>query len=156
MSGRVDAIDRIADPLKGGDIYRWAVEQAALIREGRFDQVDIINVADEIEDVGRSDYRALESRISVVLLHIIKGDYQPRRRSRSWSNSIFEHRLQIERLLKQSPSLQRRLPGAVAEAYSDARRLAAREAGLILQDLPEACSYEWSDILMRPYERGER
>lgn len=98
MSGRVDAIDQIADPLKGGDIYRWAVEQSALIREGRFDQVEIINVADDIEDVGRSDDRALESRISVVLLHIIKWDCQPRRRSRSWSNSIFEHRLQIERL----------------------------------------------------------
>ena len=70
MTAGVDPLDRSLDPLKGGDIYRWAMEQAVLIRDRRFDEIDIINEADEIEDVGRSDYRALGSCIVVRLLRM--------------------------------------------------------------------------------------
>lgn len=138
------------------DYYAWGSEQAAHIRAGRFDLVDILNVADEIEDVGKSDYRALESRLEIVLLHILKWDHQPARRSRSWSDSIFENRLQLEKLLRHSPSLKRRLEDAVVEAFADARRRASRETGLPLSSFANRCPYAIDDILDKPYEIHER
>ena len=145
-----------AVPPRVADYHAWGSEQAAHIRAGRLDLVDILNVADEIEDVGKSDYRAMESRLEIVLLHILKWDHQPERRSRSWSDSIFENRLRLEKLLRQSPSLKRRLEEAVAGAFADARRLASRETGLPLSSFADRCPYAMTDILDKPYEIHER
>ena len=74
------------------DLFSWAIEQAALLRAGRLDQVDALNIVEEIDDVGDEQYDKLESAIGVILLHLLKWDHQPQRRSRSWTLSIAVHR----------------------------------------------------------------
>lgn len=70
------------------DVVAWANEQAALLRAGRFDQLDLANIAEEIEDVGKSEKRELASRISVLLAHLLKWKYQPNLRSSSYMNAF--------------------------------------------------------------------
>ena len=136
------------------DYVKWAFEQAALIKAGRFDQVDILNVAEEIEDVGKSEIRAFESHLEVVLIHMLKWDFQPAKRSRSWDASIFSNRHRILRLLKVNPSLRARQEASIEAAYEFARRSAARQTRLDLASFPEACPYDWSQIMESPYDFG--
>ena len=87
------------------DVAAWAAEQARLIRAGRFDQLDIEQIADEVEDVGRSERRELASRMTVLLAHCLKWRFQPTYRSGSWERTRREQRKQVVRKLKETPSL---------------------------------------------------
>ena len=88
------------------DVHAWALEQAAFLRSGRFGDLDLINLADEVADVANRDYEALESELSRVLQHLLKWDQQSERRSRSWAQTIQEHRRRVVRRLIRSPSLK--------------------------------------------------
>ena len=102
------------------DYAAWLAHQVALLQSGRFDALDIPNLVDEVESLGRSDFKALVRAIEIVLIHMLKWDHQPKRRTRSWELSIAEHRRRIARELSDSPSYHHRL----AEAYlNDAKRL---------------------------------
>src|SRR5690348_13781708 len=87
------------------DFYAWTVEQAHLLRSGDLSAIDIENIAEEIESMGRSDRRAIESRLAVLLTHLLKWQIQERMRSRSWAGTIGEQRRRIAKLLRESPSL---------------------------------------------------
>lgn len=143
--------NREPDPVKGGDVYGWAVEQAALIRTGRYDKIDWVNIADEIESVGNSEFRSLSSNIEIVLIHILKWEYQAGRRSRSWAGSIIEHRQRIGCDLIDSPSLKSRLQQAIDRGYRLARFVAARETNLPVDTFPKACPYDWDAIMDRAF-----
>lgn len=93
------------------DFYAWTVEQSRLLRAGEFAAIDAANIAEDIESMGRSDRRELKSRLVVLVMHLLKWQHQPRGRSRSWSATIDEQRLQIDGLLAESPSLR---PNAAA------------------------------------------
>lgn len=129
------------------DFYTWALEQAELLRLRRFDQVDWENVIEELADLGRSEYRALVSALEQLTLHLLKWQYQPTRRSRSWRLSIDKQRLQIERLLEESPGLRSRLESAVAMGYKYGRKGAAKETGLAVNGFPECCPYSWAQLM---------
>lgn len=141
-----------AAPLYERDLYAWSQEQARLLMEGRLAEIDRENIAEEILDVGRNEYHRLESALRVLLMHMLKWDYQPERRSRSWEDSIAIHRHHAENQLHDNPSLKNRRGDAVSRAYHDARRSAARETGLELQVFPESCPYDWDAITTRRYE----
>lgn len=138
----------------GSDVYRWAEEQAAHLRSGRFDLIDLANAADEIADVGRREYDALVSNLEIILTHMLKWDVQPQRRSRSWQNSILEHRDRVEYRFAHSPSLRARRTDIVADAYRFACRRAARETRMRLEQFPSICPYEWDDIMRREFSIG--
>ena len=104
--------------------------------------VDWDNLIEEIEDVGRNERRSLESNLIVVLLHLLKWQYQPERRSGSWEGSIIEHRRRIKKALKESPSLQPYLESIFAESYVEAVKQAKAETGLPLEMFPLQCPYE--------------
>lgn len=140
-------------PLYERDLYAWSREQARLLKEGRLDEVDAENVAEEILDVGSTEYDKLESALRVVLLHILKWDYQADKRSRSWENTIAIQRHHALRQLRKNPSLKSRTQEAVTDAYDDSRRLASSETDLELDTFPEACPYDWDTILNRPFKR---
>ncbi|WP_058554955.1 DUF29 domain-containing protein [Thiohalocapsa sp. ML1] len=129
------------------DIIAWANRQAALLRAGRFTELDIEHVADEIEDVARSEQRELGSRMAVLLAHLIKWRHQPERRGRSWQLTIRNQRHGIERRLARTPSLKHSLcdPDWWADAWADAFGLAFKETGL--DDLPESCPWPTEQIL---------
>jgi Domain of unknown function DUF29 len=135
------------------DFYSWLMEQARLVREGRFDALDRENLAEEIESLGREQFNKLESALRVLLIHILKWDHQPARRSRSWALSIQGQRLEIEDVLADNPGLTPRIPEAIARAYRKARLLAAKETGMKETRFPEKCPYSFEDIVKREFRR---
>jgi hypothetical protein len=138
------------------DTYSWAMEQAALLRAGRLDLIDAENIADEIADVGKTEARITSSAIRLVLQHLLKWDFQPSRRSRSWALTVREHRRGVGRQLRDNPGLRPQLPTLVSDAYADARDAALGETGLKEGDIPTACPYSWDDIMTRPIEWPEQ
>lgn len=129
------------------DFYAWTQEQANLLREHQFAKLDIDNLIEELESMGRSERRQLTSRLEVLLVHLLKWQYQPERQSRSWELSILEQRRRIAKLLRASPSLHPDLPELLAEAYDDARFSAMRETGLPQSAFPAACPYPLERVL---------
>ncbi len=141
------------------DFAAWSAEQAALIRAGRWAELDVENVAEEIESLGRSDRRALASHMQNVILHLLKWQVQPGLRGSSWLQSIDNGRDRLELLVRESPSLRRDLPEFCAYAYPKARRDAARETGLPVKTFPEECPYSAEQILdfdFLPEDNGRR
>src|SRR5271169_2555620 len=129
--GRNAARDKVRTPAaKEADLYSWAVRQAELLRAGRLSEIDPVAIAEEIDDVGEEQYDKLESALRVLMLHLLKWDHQPERRSRSWTLSILEHRRRARRQLLRSPGLKSELDDALTAAYEDARLEAASETGL--------------------------
>jgi hypothetical protein len=133
------------------DFYSWTFEQARLVREGRWEGVDRENVAEEIESLGREQFAKLESALQILLMHMLKWDYQPERRGRSWMLSIKAQRMRVDRVLRQNPGLKPRIPEASEEGYAQARVDAALETGLDEESFPAQCPYSWDDIVSREF-----
>ena len=130
------------------DFYTWATETAQAIREGSFTAVDWESVAEELEDMGRSEQRQLESRLRVLLAHLLKWRYLPEpTANKSWALTIEEQRRRTGRLLKQSPGLKQVLEETLAEAYGDARLQAARDRGVDKNAFPETCLWAFDQIM---------
>ena len=131
------------------DFYAWTQTTAALIREGKWHDLDREAVAEEIESLGKSDWRELASRIAVLLRHLLKWRYQPerRQRGRSWRSTIWEQRSRLRRLLRQSPSLAPLVPLTLQEEYAEARQRASEETGLSLATFPETCPWQAQEVL---------
>lgn len=131
------------------DLYSWSIEQARLLRAGRFADVDRDNVAEEIESLGREQFNKLESALRVLLLHLLKWDHQPSMRSRSWVLSIKMQRIEIDDVIADNPGLKPRIGEAVGRAYRKARLEAAGETGLDEDEFATQCPYEWAAITGR-------
>jgi hypothetical protein len=128
-------------PAYDEDVILWSLEQARLLRAGRFSELDIAHVADEIEDVGRSERRELASRMAVLLAHLLKWRIQPESRTKSWRSTIADQRKRIGLALKETPSLRTvmRDPLWQEDVWLDARAQARKETGH--DELPEACPW---------------
>src|SRR3954447_1984404 len=103
------------------DYYSWALEQAALLRERRLAELDFDNLAEEVEDLGRSMADQLGSRYETLLMHLLKWEFQPDKRSNSWAGTIRRERSRIEKLLIKNPGLKSRRAELFNDAYDDAR-----------------------------------
>ncbi len=134
-------------PSYDGDTVGWAEHQAALLRAGCFAELDIENVAEEIESVGRSERKELTSRLTVLIAHLLKWQFQPSGRGNSWRDTISTQRMQIARHMKRNPSLKAKLDEAVEDAHADARVVARQETGLEPEMFPLACPYSWAQIM---------
>ena len=130
-----------------GDYALWCAEQAASLRMRNFSVVDIENVAEEIESLGRSDRREIENRLQVLLIHLLKWKFQSDKRSGSWKGSIAEARKYIERLCRESPSLANYPASVLAEEFGFARFKAAAEMGIEEALLPASAPYSIEQIL---------
>ncbi|MCX7097098.1 MAG: DUF29 domain-containing protein [Methylococcales bacterium] len=129
------------------DFYSWTQEQAALLKQGRFAELDVNNLIEEVETMGRSEKRELESRLTVLLLHLLKWKYQAIRRGRSWQLSIDEQRLQFTETLSENPGLKARLDELVIKAYRLAVIQAARETNISKTVFPEYCPWTLAQFL---------
>lgn len=129
------------------DIVAWANEQAQLVRTGQFGLLDLEHIAEEIEDVGKSEQRELASRMVILLAHLLKWQFQPDRQGRSWQITIRNQRRAIQLHLKQVPSLKVKLDDAEwwEVVWGDAIYQASKETGL--DNFPETCLWETGDIL---------
>jgi len=133
------------------DFYAWTVEQSRLLRSGEISSIDAENIAEELDSMGRSDRRAIESRLTVLLTHLLKWQMQPAMRSTSWSGTIREQRRQIERLLRESLSLRPLVAETLPEAYGEAREDAVEETGLPEAEFPIECPFTSEEVLSRAF-----
>jgi hypothetical protein len=142
------ASPRHPDPcLYDEDFYAWAMATAALLRQRRFAEIDIVHVAEELEDMGKRECRALESYIRNVTLHLLKWCYQPERRGSSWRQSIRNGRLEIQKLLRDSPSLAAQIPQMLDDEYPAAQADATDETELSDETFPAHCPFTAEQVL---------
>jgi len=134
------------------DFYTWSQEQGRLVREGRWSEVDRENVAEEIESLGREQFNKLESAIRVILIHMLKWDHQPEKRSRSWAVSIAAQRAELDDILDDNPGLKPRIGEAILRAHRKARLEAINETGLKKSVFADACPYSFDEITSRPFD----
>ena len=142
-------MDSSNNSLYDSDFYQWSQQQKELLSNGEFSKLDIDNLIEEIDSMGRSDLRALDSRLEVLLCHLLKYHYQPEKRQygHSWTDTIHEQRRQIGKLFKYSPSLKSKLSGLYPEAYSEARKEAAKQTGLMIKTFPESCPWRFEEVM---------
>ncbi|MEH3119569.1 MAG: DUF29 domain-containing protein [Methylorubrum populi] len=131
------------------DFYTWTQEQGARLRAADFSALDLANLAEEIESLGRSEFNSLVGAWRVILLHMLKFDHQPDRRTRSWAISIAAQRGEAADVLKDNPGLKHRLPEALERAYRGARLGASKETRIPLKRFPETCPYSLDEIRSR-------
>jgi hypothetical protein len=136
-------------PLYDTDFYQWSQQQAALVRAGKVHELDLDNVAEELESLGISQWHVLENRLEVLVMHLLKWRYQPERRQRghSWQRTIWTQRTRIGRLLQRSPSLRHQVAPMIAAQYPSVRRQTARETQLPLATFPEVCPWTPEQVL---------
>ena len=129
------------------DFAAWAMEQSALLRAGRLDELDVDHIAEEIASMGRAAKRELINRLTVLLVHRLKWQFQPGLRSNSWRLTIAEQRRKLVRHLNDNPSLRAIQDDALLDAYGDALLIAQRETGLPEASFPQACPWTVAQIL---------
>lgn len=134
------------------DFAEWVAWQVELLESRRFSELDIDHLIEEVSALSKRDYRKLESALRVILLHMLKWDFQPELRSESWRRSIHVQRNHVNGILSDSPSLKARIPEALASAYSDARTRAAFETTVFLSNFPGELPYTFDEIMQRKHD----
>ncbi len=130
------------------DFALWAAEQAALLSSGRLDRVDIENVVGELEYLGNSQKSEIESRLKVLLTHLLKWQFQPAQRTNSWTATLIEQRTEIAEVIRRSPSLKHYPAQALgSRTYEIAMLRASGETGLARSSFPQSCPYTIEQIL---------
>ena len=133
------------------DYYLWIKNTAQLLQQDRLSELDIANLIEEIEDMGKSERRAVESNLDIVLMHLLKCKYQPQRRSNSWLSTIFEHRKRLQRIFKDSPSLKPYAREVFNECYQNARKMVSLETSLSIQTFPIESQFDLEQTLDHDY-----
>jgi hypothetical protein len=141
--------------LYDNDFYAWTQHQAKLLYNQQWDQIDLPNLIEEIESLGRQERQELRNRLTVLLCHLLKWHFQPQKRSRSWLATIRIQRLEIADLLADSPSLKTYLEGALQRGYCTGREKAAGETNLPSQTFPADCPYSLTEVLDNQFYPGE-
>ncbi|MDM8547008.1 DUF29 domain-containing protein [Candidatus Venteria ishoeyi] len=137
--------------LQETDFYRWTQETAHALRTGHYAEVDMQSVAEELEKMGASERRELINRLAVLLMHLLKWQYQPGIRSRSWELTLIEQRREIQDLLEDNPSLKPQLQVKLDKAYSKAILKAEKETNLPARTFPVQCPYPLEQILQEDF-----
>ena len=141
----------MANSLYSTDYTEWLRSQIANLEAGKWNELDIPHLIEELEGLNRSNERELESYLVVLLAHLLKWEYQPQMRSGSWRGSIVNSRNRIAKIFKQQPSLRSRLVEFIPDAYEEAKEWAAEETGMKIGLFPETCPYLGLDILSKDW-----
>ena len=136
-----------AAPDNQQDFYAWTQQQADLLRSRQFNKIDIEHLIEEVESMGNSELRELESRLTVLLMHLLKWQYQANFQTRSWILTIKEQRRRIVKRLQQSTSLKNKLDEIINDAYELARGDATDETGLPESVFPVTCPWTYTQIV---------
>ncbi|MBW4620149.1 MAG: DUF29 domain-containing protein [Cyanosarcina radialis HA8281-LM2] len=137
------------------DFYAWTQEQAKLLTQQQWQKIDLPNLIEEIESLGKQQRAELRNRLSVLIGHLLKWEYQVEKRSRSWLNTIRIQRIDTIDLLQENPSLKPYLQEAIERIYVKGVALAAGETNLPIKTFPENCSYSLEEILSERFFPGE-
>jgi hypothetical protein len=129
------------------DFYGWVQQQAALLKAGKLDELDTEHLLEEIEGMGKSEERGIESRLIALLAHLLKWQWQPDLRGKSWEATIRVQRHDIGKVLAKNPSLKSKVPDLFVEAYGSARLEAGYQTGYTEVAFPEGCPYTLEQAL---------
>lgn len=135
-----------ANALYESDFYGWTELQSNVLANRQVEALDWQNLREEVISLGKQEYRELVSRLTVLVGHLLKWEYQPDKRSRSWFLTIREQRRAIRRHLQGNPSLSR-IPTALSDAFEAGVDLALRETDLPIRTFPSHCSFTFEDIM---------
>lgn len=133
------------------DFYAWTQEQAKLLKARQWDAIDVENLIEEIETLGRQERRELRNRLAVLLGHLLKWQFQPEQPSRSWQATIREQRRKINDLMQESPSLPSSIADILSTAYEDGIDLAVQDTNLPDEIFPATCPYTLEQMLDRAF-----
>jgi hypothetical protein len=153
MQDKRDTIDDVTSNLAPSfydeDFVAWTQHQATMLREGKWDKKDLLNLAEELESLGNRVRRELSSRLRILVVHLLKWRYQPERRigGHSWENTINTQRNDIDDLRHDSPSLRPQVQERLTQQYGKVRRLALRETRLAESAVPESCPWTVEQVL---------
>lgn len=129
------------------DFYAWAMENAELLRQKKFEEIDIDNIAEEIESMGKGNKRSVFSHLSILVAHLLKWKFQSVRRSKSWSLTIKNQRFEISDLLNESPSLKNEIKDRFDHAYQKALIIASQETFIDEKEFPKKCPFTLEQCL---------
>jgi hypothetical protein len=132
--------------LYGTDFYGWAIAMSKALHERDIKNLDWDNLSEEIASLGKQEKRELVNRLIILLMHLLKWEYQIEKRTKSWAATIKVQRKEIKKHLLENPSLKPYLSEAIESAYDQSRIDAAKETGLDLDIFTELCPYSWSEI----------
>lgn len=134
------------------DFFAWTQRQVELLQTQQWEQVDIQNLIEEIASLGKQERQELRNRLGVLLGHLLKWQYQPEARSKSWFYTIKEQRRRIQEHLADNPSLKPYLAEAIERGYQDGLDLVGRETPLAPKQLPQSCPFSEAQIFEEPVE----
>ena len=137
------------------DFYAWTQQQAGLIRAGKVAELDLEYLLEEVESMGASERSQLQSRLKVLLGHLLKWQYHPAYRSRSWTATIKEQRLSVMELIDDNPSLRPLLDERIRKAYQQGVLLAVKETDIDERKFPQSCPYTKEQILDLGFYPGD-
>ncbi len=133
------------------DFYLWLEQAAHLLRHRNLNELDLENLIEEIESMGRSEKRTINSNLRILLMHMLKYKYQPDKRSNSWRYTILEHCQRLQEALQDSPSLNCYFAAEFDDCYAAARRLAATETGTPIDTFPITPPFTTAQVLDQEY-----
>jgi hypothetical protein len=151
----VEGKGRIVSATYTADFNLWIQRTAQLLRERRWHEIDLEHLIEEVEDLGKSERRSIASQLTRLLLHLLKWQYQPQRRTDSWLDSITDARTQIELAIADSPSLKNYLAEVIEQSYQRSRRQAAKQTEMSISVFPEECPYSVELVLEEDWFPGE-
>ncbi|CAK0749448.1 conserved hypothetical protein [Gammaproteobacteria bacterium] len=133
------------------DLYAWARYNAQLLHQGRLTEIDVENIAEELEALSRSEQREFLNRLAVLLTHLLKWTFQPELRSNSWRYTIEEQRREVAEILEESPSLAYHATERLIRAYDKARFSTSRQTGIARERFPRECPFTLEQTLDEAY-----
>ena len=136
------------------DYQQWLDATLQQLRDGQYQAVDWENLLAELDSLSKRDKRELGSRLTLILMYLLKWVHQPELRpyyGNSWINTIDEQRDQIRRILKDSPSLKAYLPTIFDDCYGTARKRATKQTGLPTTTFPVDCPFDLTETLDPDY-----
>lgn len=145
--GPAQSASRAADASYDSDFALWLAQQALLLRAERFPALDLANLIEELESMGKSEQRELRSRLETLVMHLLKCEFQPAMKSGSWQATLLEQRARIDDLLSDSPSLRSRVAALISDCYGNAVGRAALETGIVRATFPPHCAYSIEQVL---------
>lgn len=129
------------------DVYGWAVHTAQLLRNRQMSEVDFEGIIEELEEIGISNKHALKNRLAQLIFHLLKWQFQPDFRGRSWEGTIKEQRIRLSDLLEDNPSLKPLIEESIKKAYTLSLVLIRKETPVDLKVLPTECPYTFEQLM---------
>jgi hypothetical protein len=137
------------------DFHAWTIQQAHLLKDGKLHELDLDNLIEEIESMGASERNQLQNRLKVLIGHLLKWQFQPAYRTRSWNATIKEQRLSVIGLIEDNPSLKSILAERIAKAYPQGVYLAVKETNLDEKTFPSICPYSIDQLFDMGFFPGD-